>query len=154
MAIPGFIARQLALPSGTFGRYVTSRLLNRMNAANNELVRQELAIGPADRVLEVGFGGAILLEKLCGEDSLGCVSGVEVSQEMLTLAGKRLRGAIAAGRLVLKRGSVEALSFADAEFDKACSVHTTYFWRDLGSGLSELRRVLRPGGRLVCIDAR
>ncbi len=149
MAIPRFIARQLALPSGTFGRYVTSRLLNRMNAAHNELVRQELAVDPGDRVLEVGFGGATLLSKLCGEVSAGCVAGVEVSAEMIALAGKRLRDAVATGRLVLKRGSIDSLPFGDAQFDKACSVNTIYFWPDLGSGFSELRRVLRPGGRLV-----
>ncbi len=149
MAIPGLIAKQLGRPSGWFGRYVMGRFLNRKTAAHNEMVRQELAPAPGDRVLEVGFGGAALLERLSAEVSNGSVAGVEISDEMLALARKRLRGPIAAGRVVLTRGSVEALPFGDEEFDKACTVNTTYFWSDLGAGLSEVRRVLRPGGRLV-----
>jgi arsenite methyltransferase len=149
MTIPGFMARQLGRPSGWFGRYVMGRLLNRKTALHNELVRLELAVAPGDRVLEVGFGGAALLERLGNEATSGLVAGVEVSDEMLALATKRLRNAITAGRVVLKRGSIEALPFGDAEFDKACSVNTTYFWPDLAGGLAELRRVIRPGGRLV-----
>jgi len=149
MVIPRFLAKQLERPSGWFGRYVMGRVLNRTTAAHNDLVRQELAIGPEDRVLEIGFGGAALLAKLCREASGGSVTGVEVSDEMLALAAKRFRNAIASGRMTLKRASVEALPFADAQFDKACTVNTTYFWRDLAGGLSELRRVIRPGGRLL-----
>jgi len=149
MTIPGFIARQLGRPSGRFGRYVMGPFLNRTTAAHNEVVRQELAVAAGERVLEVGFGGAALLERLCTEASQACVAGVEVSDEMLALAARRLRGPIGAGRVVLKRGSVEALPFDDASFDKACSVNTTYFWPDLPAGLLELRRVLRPAGRLV-----
>jgi arsenite methyltransferase len=149
VAIPRLIARQLGRPSGWFGRYVMGRFLNRKTAAHNEVVRQELAVAPEDRVLEVGFGGAALLERLSAEVSHGHVVGVEISDEMLALGRKRLRGPIAAGRVVLRRGSVEALPCGDGEFDKACTVNTTYFWPDLAAGLSELRRVLRPGGRLV-----
>jgi arsenite methyltransferase len=147
--IPKLIARQLGRPSGWFGRHVMGRFLNRKTAAHNEVVRQELAVAPADRVLEVGFGGAALLERLSAEASQGLVVGVEISEEMLALASKRLREPIAVGRVVLKRGSIEALPCRDGEFDKACTVNTTYFWPDLGRGLAELRRVLRPGGRLV-----
>ncbi len=147
--IPRFMARQLGRPSGLFGRYVMGRFLNRTTADHNDLVRQELAVVPGDRALEVGFGGGALLERLCGEASAGLVTGVELSDEMLALARKRLSGEIAAGRLVLERGSVEALPFGDAQFDKACSVNTVYFWPDLAAGLAELRRVLRPNGRLV-----
>ena len=149
MAIPRLIARQLGRPSGWFGRYVMGRFLNRKTAAHNELVRRELEVAPGDRVLEVGFGGAALLERLSAEVKEGSVVGVEISDEMLALARKRLREPIAAGRVALNRGSVEALPFPDGEFDKACTVNTTYFWPDLGAGLSELRRVLRPRGRLV-----
>lgn len=149
MPIPGFIAKQLARPSGWFGRYVVGRTMNRATLAHNELVRQELAVIAEDRVLEVGFGGAGLLEKMCAEASRGLVAGVEVSEAMLALAAKRLRKQIAAGRVVLKRAGVEALPFGDAHFDKACTVNTTYFWPDPAAGFAELRRVLRPGGRLV-----
>jgi arsenite methyltransferase len=149
VAVPGFIAKQLGRPSGWFGRHVMAHFLNRKTAAHNEVVRQVLAVAPGDHVLEVGFGGAALLARLSGEVAHGSVSGVEISDEMLAFATQRLGQAIAAGRVVLKRGNVEALPFGDRVFDRACTVNTTYFWSDLGVGLGELRRVLRPGGRLV-----
>jgi arsenite methyltransferase len=149
MRIPRFLARQLMLPSGLFGRHVMGRLLNRMTAAHCAMVLEDLAVGPRDRVLEVGFGGAALLEQLCHEASAGFVAGAELSEEMLAVARLRLGRWIQAGRLDIQRGSAASLPYRDTEFDKACSVNTTYFWPDLGAGLAELHRVLRPGGRLV-----
>ena len=149
MAMPKFMARQLARPSGWFGRHVMGRFLNRKTAAHNDMVRRELGVAPSDRVLEIGFGGAALLEQLGTEARDGTAVGVEVSDEMLASGNKRLRKLVATGRVVLKQASAEALPFADEEFDKACTVNTTYFWPDLHAGLSEVRRVLRPGGRLV-----
>ncbi len=136
-------------PSGLFGRHVMAGLLNRRTLRHCGVVREELAVSPKDRVLEVGFGGAALLALLCRDASQGFVAGVEVSDEMLAAANRRLRGSLSSGRLALSRASVESLPYSDAEFDKACSVNTTYFWPDLGRGLAELARVVRPGGRLV-----
>lgn len=147
--MPKFMARQLARPSGWFGRHVMGRFLNLKTAAHNDMVRRELGVAPSDRVLEIGFGGAALLEQLGADARDGTAVGVEVSDEMLASGNKRLRKLIATGRVVLKRASVEALPFADEEFDKACTVNTTYFWPDLRAGLLEVGRVLRPGGRLV-----
>jgi ubiquinone/menaquinone biosynthesis C-methylase UbiE len=143
------MARQLMQPSGLFGRYVMGRLLNRSTSHHCSIVREELAVRPEDRVLEVGFGGASLLSLLCQDASRGFVAGAEVSDEMLAAASKRLRSQVASGQLALSRASVQSLPYADAEFDKACSVNTTYFWTDLDRGLAELSRVIRRGGRLV-----
>jgi hypothetical protein len=58
MHAPSFLARQLAHPSGFFGRQVISRFMNRSTAGHNAMVLEDLEVGPASRVLEVGFGGA------------------------------------------------------------------------------------------------
>jgi arsenite methyltransferase len=144
-----FLARQLAHPSGLFGRIVMGRMLNRTTADHNSMVLEDLAVGSASRVLEVGFGGAALLERLCQQVSAGLVAGVEVSDEMLALAHSRLRARVESGGLQVRKGSVESIPYGDGEFDRACSVNTVYFWPDLSRGLVEFHRVLRPGGRLV-----
>ncbi len=143
------MAQQLMRPSGLFGRYVMARLLNRRTADHCCVVREELAVGAKDRVLEIGFGGAGLLTLLCQDASQGFVAGAELSEEMLAAASKRLRSQVASGQVALVRASVESLPYPDAAFDKACTVNTTYFWPDLGRGLAELSRVIRRGGRLV-----
>lgn len=146
---PRFLAAQLARPTGSFGRYVMSPFLNRMNAAHHNMVLEDLAIAPTSQVLEIGFGGAALLERLCRAASAGRVAGLEISEEMVQMARGRLRRWVDADFLQLSVGSVESLPYPDQTFDRACTVHTTYFWPDLGKGLAELQRVMRPGGRLV-----
>jgi ubiquinone/menaquinone biosynthesis C-methylase UbiE len=37
----------------------------------------------------------------------------------------------------------------DASFDRALALNTIYFWQEPGQDLREIRRVLRPGGKLV-----
>jgi SAM-dependent methyltransferase len=77
------------------------------------------------------------------------VVGVDPSTEACRMAARRNRTAIAAGRVRLHQASVEALPLSDAEFDKVFTVHTLYFWPDLAAALTEIRRVLKPRGRMV-----
>jgi hypothetical protein len=51
------MARQLAKPSGLFGRMIVGRLLDRANHAINSLVYETLESDSKAQVLEVGFGG-------------------------------------------------------------------------------------------------
>lgn len=144
-----FLAKQLARPRGLFGRYLMGRFLNRATLLHSALVLEELDVQPKERVLEVGFGGGLLLARILERSAGGVVAGVEISEEMLAAAEGRFRRQIAAGRLELHLGTVEALPYPPEHFDRACTVNTVYFWPSLASGLAEFHRVLRPGGRLV-----
>ena len=144
-----FLAGQFALPSGWIGRRLIGPWLDRIGEKMNRLTLDSLEIGPSDHVLEVGFGGGGLLAKLL-ERTDGQVIGVDLSPEMVDRAGRRFRGV---GRLRLVQGSVQALPLASQSVDKACSVNNVYFWRDPVAALSELARVLKPGGRLaLCFE--
>ena len=57
----------------------------------------------------------------------------------------------AAGRAGVQQGSVSALPFPTGTFDLVTAVETHYYWPDLPSDLLEVRRVLKPGGRLLLI---
>ena len=150
-----FFARQLARPSGLFGRFVTARWLDKSSAAMNLLTFERLSLQPADRVLEVGFGSGYLLEKILSTGPRARVAGVDPSAEMVRLAGRRLAGYVRGGRAEVREGSIEALPFGDGEFTKLCTVNTLYFWRDADVALSECRRVLRRDGLLVlCFNAK
>ena len=94
------------------------------------------------RVLEVGGGPGELSARIARE--LGAeVVMVDVSPRMVELA--RGRGVDA------RVGDVQALPFADGEFDCAVAAWMLYHVPDLDRGLAELRRVLRVGGRLVAV---
>lgn len=150
-----FFARQLAHPSGLFGRLFTARWLDRASVAMNKLALEQLSLKPADRVLEVGFGSGDLLARILATETCARVAGVDLSVDMLSVAGRRLRRHIHAGKIQLRRGDIEALPFEDGEFTKLCSVNTLYFWRDPSLALAECRRVLTMNGRIVlCFNSK
>lgn len=149
MSIAKFLARQAAKPQGIFGRLIYGRHLNRANAVVNQLVYDHLQHDENSRVLEVGFGGGDLLFRVARGLTGGRIDGVEVSTEMLANARRKSSRLGLEGTVALQLASIDALPFAEASFDCACSVHSIYFWPDINTGLGELSRVVKPGGVLV-----
>ena len=94
------------------------------------------------RVLEVGGGPGELSERIACELGTEVVM-VDSSPRMVDLA--RARGVDA------RVGDAQELPFADGEFDCAVAAWMLYHVEDLDRALSELRRVLESGGRLVAV---
>jgi SAM-dependent methyltransferase len=103
----------------------------------NAVAMEELAPAPGERFLEIGFGGGALLR--AAEAAGAEVSGVDISEAMVV----RAKG------LDVHLASADALPFEDRIFDKAASLNSLYFWPDPEDALTEIARVLRPGGRLL-----
>lgn len=150
MSWRSYIAGQLRQPSGRFGKLVMGRLLNRLNRPSNDLVLENLRLEADDRVLEIGFGGGDMLEKMAAIVTAGSIGGVDTSAAMVEVCSRRLQKSVRSERLDLRCASVDRLPYPDNHFTKACAVNTIYFWPDTTQGLSELKRVLRPAGTL-CI---
>ncbi len=144
--IPRVLAWQLSRPTGVLGALVR-RLMNRGNARMNAFAVGLLELAPADRVLEIGFGGGVTLPSLFAGAAF--VAGVDRSGDVVARARARFAGAVAAGRGDFREGQVEALPFDGGSFDKVCTVNTVYFWTSLDAGFSEIHRVLSPGGRVA-----
>ena len=94
------------------------------------------------RVLEVGPGRGELAERIAREVGAE-VTAVDQSPRMVELTRGRGVEAIV--------GDVEDLPFAAGQFDCALAAWMLYHVPDLDRGLRELRRVLRPHGRLVAV---
>jgi ubiquinone/menaquinone biosynthesis C-methylase UbiE len=148
MRRPEFIARQSRCPSGPLG-WLIGRIMEAETAAENDATLDSLDLQPADRVLEVGFGPGRALERAASRVPTGRVVGIDISQEMSRVAKRRCTRLIRQGRVELHLADVGQLPFSPATFDKAYSVHTVYFWRNPAAALSELYRVLKPGGMLA-----
>jgi SAM-dependent methyltransferase len=93
-------------------------------------------------VLEVGGGPGELAERMQRE--LGAeVSFVDISPRMVELArGRGIDAQVA---------DVQELPFADAAFDTVVAAWMLYHVPDVGRGLAEIARVLRPGGALIAV---
>lgn len=124
-----------------------ARALNRVNARVNALALERLALTASDHVLDIGFGGGLILQAAIAAGAH--VSGIEISQPMLERAQRRFRTEIAAGRVDLREASVLAMPFADRAFNKIVTINTMHFWPDAAAGCREMARVLAPDGQVI-----
>lgn len=109
-----------------------------------------LAAAPEDDILELGCGSGRLLFRLAARARRGRVVGIDPSPLMVQHARHRNRSWIHAGRAeVSLGGSADLSDFPDGSFDHVLGVHVVCFWRQPLRDLAEVRRVLRPGGRLL-----
>jgi SAM-dependent methyltransferase len=115
-----------------------------------ELVREALALGRGDRVLDVGCGPGFYAAELLGVvGPEGGVVAVDNSDAMLALAAARVGER---DNVEFERADATALPLADASFDAALSVQVLEYVPELAAALGEIRRALRPGGRAVIWD--
>jgi arsenite methyltransferase len=143
-----FIAAQLRQPSGRFGRWVMTRMLNRGNAELITAAIDVLQLQRDDVFMDLGFGGGLGL-RIALSRTEAPLWGVDFSADVVRAGMDTFRKSIAGGRLNLVCADVAELPFRDGLVHAICSTNTIYFWPDPVGGLRSLRRVLRPGGRLA-----
>jgi len=117
---------------------------NLINAYYNQPAILVLAGDVAGRrILDAGCGSGPLMEAL--RDQGAIVTGFDKSAGMLELARRRLGGD--ADLQVAELSS--PLPFPDGTFDDVIASLVLHYLEDWGTALTELRRVLKPGGRLI-----
>jgi ubiquinone/menaquinone biosynthesis C-methylase UbiE len=122
-------------------------------AEQRRVVLDLLSLRGGERVLDIGCGPGFLLCDLAAEVApRGRAVGVDTSRDMLAIAADEWCAAAAASMIDLVHGEGGALPFGDEAFDAAVATQVYEWIHDVGSGLAELRRVLRPGGRAVILD--
>ena len=102
------------------------------------------------RALDVGTGTARLALALAQAMPGGQVVGVDVAEPMLRQALPRTRRG--GGRVSLALADALALPFPDDAFECATTAFMIRNVSDVGAAFAELRRVVRPGGRVVCLE--
>jgi len=102
------------------------------------------------RALDLGCGGGHVAYRLAAH--AGEVTACDLSPEMLAAVAETAR-ARGLANLVTRQAAAERLPFADASFDLTATRFSAHHWGDLDAGLSEARRVTRPGAPAVFIDA-
>jgi arsenite methyltransferase len=112
-----------------------------------------LGLRVGESVLDVGSGPGLLTAEMAqAVGPAGHATGLDVSDAMLAISQHRSGDLDGAGRLSFVKADATALPFPDATFDAATSIQVYEYVADLPSALTELHRVLRPGGRALILD--
>lgn len=80
------------------------------------------------------------------------IIGIDISTGMLELGRKKLLKEGLEGRIELQTGDSEAINFPDDSFDAVTVAFGVRNFAHLEKGLSEIYRVLKPGGKLVVLE--
>jgi SAM-dependent methyltransferase len=145
-------AESLAWEAGGVGFYerrVLPRLIDRaLGEKTTGPLRDRVCAGLHGEVVEIGFGSGGNVPHYPA--AVTAVSAVEPSDVGWALAAPRLRAAT----VPIGRSGVDGqrLPLPDASFDTALSTWTLCTIPDVDAALSEVRRVLRPGGALLFVE--
>ena len=104
------------------------------------------------RLLDVATGTAdfaILAARLLPQT---LITGIDLSEAMLKIGRAKVTAAGLGQRISLQAGDGLALDFGDASFDAATAAFGVRNFESLAAGFAELRRVLKPGGRVVILE--
>ncbi len=99
----------------------------------------DLCCGTGDVALALGRGG---LE----------VAGLDFSEPMLAVANRRLNAGLPDARVRFLKGDAQRIPFPDGSFDIVTISYGLRNLADWETGLREMARVARPGGRLLVLD--
>lgn len=142
--------RQCRKPTWWPGRFFL-RTMNLSHAGLTTWGLSHASIQANDTILDVGCGGGRTIDTMAKSAATGRVFGVDYSATSVDVARRVNAAAIGAGRVDIQQASVSALPFPAATFDLVTAVETHYYWPNLRNDLREIRRVLKPNGRVVLV---
>ena len=113
-------------------------------------IRKLLSRQP-NRVLDVATGTADLAIA-AARGGVPEVVGIDIAERMLAIGREKVNQVGLNGKVELLEGDAEALPFADGTFDAAMVAFGVRNFENLVVGLSEIARVLAPGGQLLVLE--
>ena len=107
--------------------------------------------GPGDTVLDVATGTAAVAIEIARRTGAHVI-GLDQSPEMLARARERIARAGLGDRIELREGRAETLPFEDGSFAALSFTYLLRYVADSAATMSELARVVRPGGVIASLE--
>lgn len=144
---------------GMFGRIArVYDLMNRLMTVGldrrwRRFAARKVALQSGQVALDIGTGtGDLAFTVLRVSAADARVIGVDFTPEMLDIGRAKAARMGLSDRVEFRLGDGERLAFGDATFDAVCSAFVVRNLADLHAGFSEMLRVVKPGGRVACLE--
>ena len=134
-----------------FGVQAQAYVESALHAAGEDLKLLDVILEryPDAVLLDVGSGGGHV--SYLAARHVKEVTACDMNEDMLR-AVQREAAERGLSNIVTKQGVAESLPFEDNTFDVVASRYSAHHWRDVGQGMREINRVLKPGGLLLMMD--
>ncbi|MCB1157206.1 MAG: class I SAM-dependent methyltransferase [Leptospiraceae bacterium] len=144
------VSSQFGKPSGLLGKLAGLIMASRSsNIERSHWAVSMLNLQPTDRVLEIGFGPGIAIQKMSEIIQTGMIYGIDHSEVMLKQASKRNRDAISSDKVKLLLGQASNLPPFEKPLDKILDINSFQFWKNPVEDLKKIREHLKPEGMIA-----
>ncbi len=118
------------------------QLMGRWSRRLAPLFIEFAGLGPDEAILDVGCGTGSLTFELAKHGDLREIRAIDYSERFVTAARDRNTDP----RVTIEQADAVSLPFPDATFDRAMALLVLHFVPEADRAISEMRRVVRPGG--------
>ncbi|OON36461.1 SAM-dependent methyltransferase [Izhakiella australiensis] len=134
-----------------FGAQANAYLSSAVHASGHDLLRlaERLSGEKEARVLDLGCGAGHA--SYVAAQQVKAVVAYDLSAQMLEVV-KNTAQERGFSHLTTAQGYAEVLPFEDASFDIVISRYSAHHWHDVGRAMREVRRVLKPHGKVIFMD--
>jgi len=139
---------QLRVEFNEWARAGRGESMERGHRPTGEQAIARMDVPPDAVVLDLGCGSGWASRLLASRASKGSVIGIDISDKMIELARK---SSASYSNVTFEVAGADHLPFLDQEFTHAFSMESLYYYEDMAAALSEVARVLRPGGLFASV---
>lgn len=123
-----------------WNRYVTTTL---------EFLKTWVSLSPQEVVLDIACGTGEFERLILAEHAAQQIVGIDISEQMLAIAQQKFS---TVANVSFQIANASALPFPDHSFDVVVSANAFHYFDNPTAALKEMKRVLKPQGRLVILD--
>ncbi|MFT5156532.1 MAG: ubiquinone/menaquinone biosynthesis C-methylase UbiE [Bacteroidia bacterium] len=142
------IAAQLRKPHGDHAQKVADMMVEG-NASLYQNTLPVLNLSADEHILELGMANGYFVPTMFNIEPSIQYTGLDFSPEMVEEAKRNMQNFEHRNSIRFVCGDMNSMPFIDASFDCVFTVNTIYFWEESKAQLAEIKRVLKPEGRLV-----
>lgn len=146
-----YLIEQCRNPTGFIG----NRMIEIWNKIFSQMALWGLShtdIKDSDVILEIGFGGGVIINYLAKKINKGKIYGVDISNASLQKSIKLNKTYIKKGTVELLNCPVEEMSFPEKKFDKIFAIQTHIYWKEFEKSIEKIYKLLNHNGtfNIIC----